>query len=88
MTYGWENVSTEDAEKHARFDKETWAARQVVADDEGLVVLENRPAGKVFCLVYWMDPKTQHPSWGSGSISFEEKEGDKPVELKVTGSRS
>ncbi len=88
MTYGWENVYTEDAEKHARFDKETWAARQVVADDQGLVILENRPAGKAFCLVYWMDPKTQHPSWGSGSISFEEKEGDKPVEMKVTGSRA
>ena len=88
MTYGWENVYTEDAEKHARFDKETWAARQVVADDQGLVILENRPAGKAFCLVYWTDPKTQHPHWGSGSISFEEKEGDKPVEMKVTGSRN
>lgn len=87
ITYGRENLHAEDADKHARFEKETWAARQVVADDQGLVILENRPAGKVFCLVYWMDPKTQHPHWGSASISFEEKEGDKPVDMKVTGSR-
>lgn len=83
MTYGRENVYAEDAEKHARFDKETWAAKQVVADDQGLVILENRPAGKVFCQVYWTDPKTQHPHGGSASISFDEQATNTPVEMKV-----
>ena len=56
----------------------------MVADDQGEVILENRPAGKAFCIVYWTDPKTQHPRWGSASIAFTEQEGDKPVEVKVT----
>ena len=83
-TLGRENLHLEDPEKHARFNKEAWAARQVVTDDEGGVVLENRPAGKAFCMVYWTDPKTQHPRWGSASITFPEQQEDKPVEIKVT----
>lgn len=83
ITYGRENLHAEDAEKHALFDKETWAARQVVADEQGMVVLENRPAGKVFCQVYWTDPKTQHPHGGSASISFDEQATTTPVEMKV-----
>ena len=87
-TFGRDNIYTEDAAKQARFDKEPWAARQAVADDQGLVILENRPAGKAFSLVYWTDPQTKHPHWGSASITFEEKESDKPVEMKVTGSKN
>lgn len=87
-TFGRDNIYTEDAGKQARFDQETWAAKQAVADDQGLVILENRPEGKAFCMVYWTDPQTQHPHWGSASITFEEKESDKPVEMKVTGSKN
>lgn len=84
MTSTRDKMLAEDAEKYAQFKKAPWAARQMPVDDEGRVVLENRPAGKIFCQVFWSDPQTRQPRVGSGSISFAEQETDTPMEMKVT----
>jgi beta-lactamase regulating signal transducer with metallopeptidase domain len=84
MTAGQKDMYSEDAEKYARFKKESWTARQIVADDQGLVVLENRMPGKTYCQVYWVDPKTQHPHSGTAYYSIEEEAAKEPLDIQVT----
>ncbi len=84
MSFGRIHMYSEDAEKYEQFKKQTWTARQTVADDQGQVILENRPPGKTYCQVYWFDPKTKHPRSGSANFTIEDKETKSPVEIKVT----
>lgn len=84
LSYNRTKLQAEDAEKRERFDKEPWAARQMVADDQGIVILENRPPGKVYCQVYWTDAETQHPHWGSANVTFSDQDAKTPLEMQVS----
>jgi hypothetical protein len=84
MSFGRTPMPAEDAGKYEQFKKETWTARQLVADDQGQVTLENRLPGKSYCLVYWADASTQRPHWGTANFSIEEQEPKTPLEIQVT----
>ncbi|WP_395749028.1 M56 family metallopeptidase [Prosthecobacter sp.] len=83
MAYGRMTMPAEDAEKYAQFKKQPWTATQIVADDQGVVTLENRVTGKTFCRVYWTDPKTQQAHSGTGYYTLEDLTAKTPVEIKV-----
>ncbi|MFC5456113.1 M56 family metallopeptidase [Prosthecobacter fluviatilis] len=78
-----ENMHAEDAGRLAQFMKTGWMSRLTVANEKGEVMLENRPAGRTYCQVFWMDPKTLHPRWGTATVSFEDTEKSGPLEIKV-----